>query len=490
MTLSRFFQGIEGSSPLVQRDELTQKTTITNHLLTLNKRKTFSKTVFACEQLRLEAGVQFSECEFPNLHLIEFALTSDEPYHPFDSCIFNFPLNLVCEKAITVELPSSVSLLSVDTAEVPVEIIQNGKTTTIDEVSWIITEYNKTVEAKYGTETSSFLDHYSLVFYMKELEFEEDPGVIMGPTTLVVTCSGRRLGQIKVEIVDHPFSLAVLESESPFINFNGAIPDHWARDAHPSVVERLKEIRGLSLLGGIGYRALTDLELDLQSLEVSGEIGPEAFDGSTGRIEQLTVESLIKDSFKGSHLSLDFVHLDTVEVGVKIEAQLISLAHSGQFHAVENAKSLIIRERFDLPIDTSEVNLTKIDFRTVTNPGPFVIRNFSRENLTFLQPEVVYRPIYGTIKASSGREAYRQVMKRVLQNYPEVKRLDQVQVTLDGMEIDSKSTPDHDGLIEVKLTESGALIARFAIHIVETNQYLFYGLWGLTLALGAIVALH
>lgn len=106
------------------------------------------------EQLRLEAGVQFSECEFPNLHLIEFALTSDEPYHPFDSCIFNFPLNLVCEKAITVELPSSVSLLSVDTDEVPVEIIQNGKTTTIDEVSWIITEYNKTVEAKYGTETS------------------------------------------------------------------------------------------------------------------------------------------------------------------------------------------------------------------------------------------------------------------------------------------------------------------------------------------------
>jgi hypothetical protein len=229
-------------------------------------------------------------------------------------------------------------------------------------------------------------------------------------------------------------------------------------------------------------------ESDPELLPISNSIfSPSKLVGRSGQ-RPSTVESLIKDSFKGSHLSLDFVHLNTV--GVKIEAQLISLAHSGQFHAVENAKSLIIREKFDLPIDTSEVNLTKIDFRTVTNPGPFVIRNFSRENLTFLQPEVVYHPIYGTIKVSSGREAYRQVMKRVLQNYPEVKRLDQVQVTLDSMEIDSKSTPGQDGLIEVKLTESGALIARFAIHIVETNQYLFYGLCGLTLALGAIVALH
>lgn len=92
---------------------------------------------------------------------------------------------------------------------------------------------------------------------------------------------------------------------------------------------------------------------------------------------------------------------------------------------------------------------------------------------------MVYHPIYGTIKASSGREAYRQVMKRVLKTI--LKSSDSIR---------SKSTPGQDGLIEVKLTESGALIARFAIHIVETNQYLFYGLCGLTLALGAIVALH
>lgn len=73
-------------------------------------------------------------------------------------------------------------------------------------------------------------------------------------------------------------------------------------------------------------------------------------------------------------MSLDFVHLNTVEV--KIEAQLISLAHSGQFHAVENAKSLIIREKFDLPIDTSEVNLTKIDFRTVNESRPLCHSKF------------------------------------------------------------------------------------------------------------------
>lgn len=378
MILSRLFQGIEPDSVPTQ---------ITDHLLTLYKEKSFSKTTFFCERLRLEKNVQFTECEFPNLRLLELAFIPNGPYRPFDSCTFDFPLNLVCETSITIEIPATIQILSIETVEVPVELIQNGKTTTVDRTGWIVTEDSWTVQVKYGTETSSLLDQYSLWFYIKEVEFEEDPKVIMEPMTLIISSSGRRLGQIKVEIMDHPFSLAVLESDGLFINFNESIPDYWARDAHPSALERLKKIRGLSVLGRIGTEGLADLELDLEFLEVGGEIGPYAFNRTVGWIKQLTVESLIEDSFRGSRVIFDSVHLNTVEPGVKIEADIISIASSSQSHVVEYAKTLIIREKFDLPIDASEMGLSKVDFRTVTNPGPFIIRNFDHKVLTVLQPD-------------------------------------------------------------------------------------------------------
>lgn len=481
MMTSRFFHEVEDNSRIEQQDEITNKMIINNYHLVLSREETINNAILTCERLELTKPVKFTNCEFSNLHLLVLDFVPSETYRPFNSCSFNHPINLVFKEPITIELPSSVSVSSTDAQEAPIEMIQNGKTTTIDQISWIPYEYNSKVKVKYGTRTSTFLDDYSLRFYLLKVEFEEDPEIIMEPTTLTVVSNGCRIGQVEVEIDDHPFSLAVLKSDEPFLNFNQEIPDGWSMNVHPSALKRMSKIQGLTILKGIGNRALANLHLNLHSLEVGSEIGSRAFDGSTGTIANLIVGNLLKDSLEGTYLSFKMIHVSTVETGAKLEANLISLASASQFHTVEDAKTLVIREKFDVPICLSDKSITRIDFRTVDSPGPFIIQGFDEQNLTFLKPDICSRIIYGTIKAPPGDEAYRTIVRKVVQSYPEVTHMDQVQVTFDGEQIDRDSWIEDDGLAEVKI--DGTVVSRQAVHIDKSEKIWFYSFWALISAL-------
>lgn len=428
-----------------------------------------------CQQLELASPIQFEYCDFPNLRSVRLTFTPSESYRPFNQCRFHHPVNLIFEQAIEIELPSDLLLQSIEVLETPVQLRQNDQTTTVNEIGWVPNEYHSTVQVKYGTETSQLLDDHSVRFDRMDLELESDPQIIMQPTRLTVRSQGRSLGTIQVEIDDHPFSLALLQSDGPFIHFDQDVPEDWSSQAHPSALERVSQIRGLTILGTIGSRAFVDLELEWHTLEVSGAIASKALVGCRGRIDDLIVGQLLADSFEGAELQLGRVHLNLVEEGVKIEAEVVSVKYCSQLHAVDDAKTLVIREKFDAPIGLVDKSTTKIDFRTVGNLGPYLVQLDGRE-LVFLQPTVHYEPIFGMIKAPSRQAAHQKLFRIIRSSFPEVTRPEQLQVSW------------NDELSEVRL--DGKVVARHAIQIQDSDRSWIYGLWALTLAVGALTTFY
>jgi hypothetical protein len=441
-------------------------------ILTVNASdKHYSKT-FNCETLKFDGHAKFTNCIFPNLHFIDFDCKSDEVYAPFEDCNFSHPLNLYFNKEIICHLPVNLSVQSMRS--------QSQSSIFVENRNWDgpVEYYKKhdiTVRVKYGEEPENYLEEYRDLYSDDLIRFSTIPPKFLTQSIRLTVISGNYiLGDIMFIIDDDPFSLYVLLSQSNTLEYYGNVPLNWGDKISHSVKEKISKIRKLTVHGDLETGAFTNLNLFLRELTVTGVVHLEAFNGTWGKVMKFNVIELSEDSLVGSELDFVTVNVNKLAHGVNLEAETVFISDSRDIQGIKYAKTLIIKNKFDKPIDLKGLDITKLDYSQVDSKGPFVILNFdNKDQIITMNPQSMYLTSNNVLKGTSGQEIYSKLIEDLKSKYT-----DSV-FTLYFNEREILSPDDIvDGEIVVKINNKR--VGHYLISIETYDRYIAWGLVALT----------
>lgn len=378
----------------------------------------YSNTVFNYKRLNIEnTNHYFDNCKFSKL--ITIIISDVGTYQPFsEDCEFIHFLNLIFEQSSTLYLPASAQIRSIQISEAPVNIYIGVKLTVFDKCCKFINELNITVNAKYGDDPSRTLRLYQEAFDCNNAEFETVINdQISQEAENIVISNGDRLGLARFLIVDHLFSLTVLNCETSKLTFIGDIPNDWSMTANKNVVEKIESLKELIIHGSIGARAFACSSLNLELLQVTNHIAEEAFSETFGKVNYLVVNDIDENTFSESKIKWNKITVENPSLNAQIDANIVEIPDSQFIDSISYAKTIIIRDRFEAPIKVNYSKFTEIDFSSVKSPGPFVIYNFVENTHVEIVPTRVFYLTFGLITSSSCEEVYRIIKEDIKGKY-------------------------------------------------------------------------
>lgn len=395
-------------------------------------------------ELTIKEGESYDSRSFSELRHVKLHLPGSCVYEPFVNCSFSLPVRItILEGSGTLILPETLVVTSVtNLGYSPCTISVNSVERELLPSDRLIVEKELNVKGRYGDSTRDLLEPFSELFSVDDPEFAHPVDeFVTEPFTVDVESKGEKLGTVNLSIDDSDFSLAVMNASGSSLLFEGNIPEDWSGKASSYCLERFSQIDDLTVKGGVFSGGLSGVKLSLDSLTIDGFLSDFAFQGSSGTIQELTVDTVRRHSFCSSSLNIGRLTVTSVDLEAALKAETISLLDSSQMNAVEKALTVIIRESFSEPIVNGVV--TKIDLSSVETPGPYSI------NGSPVEGGQLFIPIYSTVQ--SRQEIFDLLEERFTDDL-------------------SPTLIDRDGVVQA--LESGQTVGYFTIR--EETQWATY----------------
>lgn len=371
--------------------------------------------IFDCEYMKLTTPVEFFNCRFPNLRVLEIA---DSMKMPFNECSFDHAVNLKIDKIITWNLPETFKIRSIKNT-VAAEISCREDSYLLITPGRTICEFNTTLQVQYGDSPDRALKLYRREFALPKVYYDVDvPHEILESMQLQVTDGKEILGTVCFALCTNKFIEAIFATEGEDIVYAGNIPANWSTQLNKRILKEMRKFSTLTIEGDIGDRAFAEMYFDLNALTLNGELGENVFWMADGQISLLKVKHVHANTFSGCDIELHTVELGQVETEVQLDADVVSVAKSTDVQAIMYTKTLVIRDIFEEPLDLGHLDATIVDFRSVITPGPFVLKNFAQKaELEYGQPELVCETTYGKMSGFCMQDIEDEILEEIKTSY-------------------------------------------------------------------------
>ena len=445
--------------------------TSTDLIKTIDVSNFYELCEFHCETLILKRECRFSKCAFPNLRLIQ--VESDEihvSWTPFDEeCEFDQTVNVHLHEGVQMEFPEhmSIGVILLDA----LSGITQGLTSVCEggPMFKVITPWNVTIVTTVGDNPWSFIEQYREHFSCHKAVFRNTPPEYLTTSIqLTVICQDQVLGELSLEVTPDSFAEEILASSGNTIVFNGSIPNHWEAGANEIVKDRLQRMKYININGNVGTQALAGLDLSLNLLRVREYLGCLALTNCTGSIGLLHVEELTERALEDCWVKFDCISVDELSPLAHISADTISLANSFDVKGIKSVKTLVIRDKFESPLNLEDLDPTRVDFVMVSTPGPYLILNWSDydDRRIFDEPSSVVLPTIGSFMVYPWEDVFNRVSAELSRTYLDARRTSELNIRLDENEVFEDDTFNRGGHLTVELGSD--LLAEWDVHIDYT----------------------
>lgn len=463
--------------------------TITDCVHEIDRKIVYSQCKFHCETLKLSAEALFTGCHFPNLRLIEVDFDSNESWVPFDdTCSFDHPVNLHFEQACSVVIPKNMvlaSVLSEQQSSIRQSLVEVFKTTGPEYK--VFNPLDLKVSTRVGDSSNEYLSCYKEHFAAPTARFSHCvPEILIDDIAVDVMVGGHVLGKLNIEVTPDPFAVAVVKTgeDTKMLHYTGNVSANWSAGIHDLVKRKLQEMCEVHIDGSIEREALSGMKWNLRRLKVTGYLGASALAKSIGRIDHLEVDEITSQSLDSSEVYIRRVDVKHLSSDAEICAHIVSISNSWDASGITSVKHLIVRDTFEGPLDLKHVSPTRVDFRTVTSPGPFTVENWAGNgSKVYNKPSLIVNPKVGSLTVHPWDQVYSKVWEELEYSHlSDVSEIYRIEIRLDDAPIQWEESFILSG--EYTAWLDGQCIGKWFVHVREE---VYWGLVGLFL--GAAVAL-
>ena len=331
---------------------------------------------------------------YSDLRVIDIECESkEEEISLFETCTFIKPINLIVDSTSRLIFPAEMKIRSIQsTCACQVRCGGNLYLLTENEFR-IISPIDLQIDAKYGDRPCEFnkiiQDEFGIHSTISwDLTDDDDWSEIIGRSMPISVYSNSvKLGVVRFNVVYDAFAHALLNANDTLM-YTGDVPYNFSDDASLNVINRLQDLKSLTIDGNVGEKAFAELDFDEINITIMGEVAAHAFEGSQGHIYHISIKTMNLAAFN----DCDELHIDTIKVGSfcgdngSIISCDVAIIRDSEMAKQFDPENIIITETFNTPLKLTSECIETVDFRVVKSTGPFTIVHSTKGDNYFESP--------------------------------------------------------------------------------------------------------